>query len=367
MSTATDIAALKARCLALEKKDTVIQSAATALAARVAKLEAVKPIDYATQIAALQKEVDALKYIISPTPEGQSPLPAGALNVMDYGAHGDGATDDHPHIQAAVDACFAAGGGVVYMPAGTYYVYDGDDAYYGGTARMKLSITLKTGVTLRGDGVGQTIIRSAGWSGVSAIGAMEATDFGVEHLSITFPVANQSTTNVDGIKLMQCSRGTLDSLYIENCYLGINYIGCSDIASINVDGYYCQTPFMVDMQQEFMTSDNLSFTTCTAHNAANGGIPYGFAIYSDDGGDTVRISNVTLTGCSSHDNAQGGLYSKWTNRLTVVDSFFTNNTGYGFYVVNTKDYWSEGNTATGNSGSNSLPYNGGNSNARVSL
>jgi hypothetical protein len=72
MSTATDIAALKARCLALEKKDTAIQSAATALAARVAKLEAVKPIDYATQIAALQKEVDALKYIISPTPAGES-------------------------------------------------------------------------------------------------------------------------------------------------------------------------------------------------------------------------------------------------------------------------------------------------------
>ena len=364
MSTATDIAALKARCTALEKKDIALSTAATALAARVAKLEAVKPVDYAAQIAAIQKEVDALKYIISPTPP---PPDETVFNVMDYGAHRNNSTDDHPHIQAAVDACYAAGGGIVYMPAGTYYVYDGDDSYYGGTARMKLSITLKTGVTLRGDGVGQTIIRSAGWSGVSAIGAMEATDFGVEHLSITFPVANEATTNVDGIKLMQCSGGTLDSLYIENCYLGINYIGCSDIASSSVDCYFCQTPFMVDMQQEFMTSDNLSFTDCTAHSAANGGIPYGFAVYSDDGEDSVRISNVTLTNCSSHENAQGGLYSKWTDRLTVTGCSFVDNTGYGFYVVNTKDYWSAGNTATGNSASNSLPYNGGNSTARASL
>jgi hypothetical protein len=83
MSTATDIAALKARCTALEKKDTAIQSAATALAARVAKLEAVKPIDYAVQIAALQKEVDALRYIISPIPI--RPGPAWGTEFTDRG------------------------------------------------------------------------------------------------------------------------------------------------------------------------------------------------------------------------------------------------------------------------------------------
>jgi hypothetical protein len=41
-------------------------------------------------------------------------------NVRDYGAAGDGVADDTAEIQAAIDACATAGGGIVYMPPGTY-------------------------------------------------------------------------------------------------------------------------------------------------------------------------------------------------------------------------------------------------------
>ena len=40
-------------------------------------------------------------------------------NVMDYGAKGDGITDDALAIQRAIDACSAKGGGQVYLPCGT--------------------------------------------------------------------------------------------------------------------------------------------------------------------------------------------------------------------------------------------------------
>src|SRR5690348_4357840 len=44
----------------------------------------------------------------------------GTYNVRDYGAVGDGVTDDHTAFQNAVNAANAAGGGSLYAPAGTY-------------------------------------------------------------------------------------------------------------------------------------------------------------------------------------------------------------------------------------------------------
>lgn len=47
---------------------------------------------------------------------------AGALNVMNFGAKGDGVTDDRAAIQAALNACDGAKMTTVYLPDGTYMV-----------------------------------------------------------------------------------------------------------------------------------------------------------------------------------------------------------------------------------------------------
>lgn len=63
---------------------------------------------------------DPANPIVSATGGGGSDL--GWFNVMDYGATGDGSTDDTVAIQDAIDAAEAAMGGVVYFPAGVYVV-----------------------------------------------------------------------------------------------------------------------------------------------------------------------------------------------------------------------------------------------------
>jgi len=49
-----------------------------------------------------------------------SMIDGASFNVQDYGAVGDGTTDDTAAIQAAIDASVAAGGGTVYLPPGEY-------------------------------------------------------------------------------------------------------------------------------------------------------------------------------------------------------------------------------------------------------
>lgn len=68
------------------------------------------------------------------------------FNVKDvaYGAVGNGVSDDTPEINAAISAANAAGGGIVYLPPGSY--------------RVATSLTLLSGVHLVGAGKGVSIL-----------------------------------------------------------------------------------------------------------------------------------------------------------------------------------------------------------------
>lgn len=65
------------------------------------------------------------------------------FNVMDFGVTGDGTALDSGAINSAINACNAAGGGMVYVPPGTYLC---------GTVVLKSNVTLylEAGATLLG-------------------------------------------------------------------------------------------------------------------------------------------------------------------------------------------------------------------------
>lgn len=80
---------------------------------------------------------------------------ADVVNVKDFGAKGDGVTDDTTSIQAAIDFASSRGGDIVYFPAGTYIQND--------------SLVIRNGVRLVGAGDWITTIKKASGMNKDAI------------------------------------------------------------------------------------------------------------------------------------------------------------------------------------------------------
>lgn len=104
------------------------------------------------------------------------------INVQSkFGARGDDLADDSGAIQNAIDQVARRGGGVVYLPAGTY---------------RHQSLRIKTGVILKGDGPDKTILKYTGQGSRSSDGAdaMLTCDkqgtLGIAHLTLTADLGN---------------------------------------------------------------------------------------------------------------------------------------------------------------------------------
>lgn len=147
---------------------------------------------------------------------------AATLTVMDYGAKGNGETDDTAAVQNALDAAAREGGGVVYLPAGNYLI--------------KTHLTIPSFVTLQGvwsSPVAWSQMKGTTLLAVEGEGGTEGPPFVLLQPSatlrgVTIYYPNQEPDNV---KLYPwCIGGILDNpsiidVHIVNPYLGVNLSG----------------------------------------------------------------------------------------------------------------------------------------------
>ena len=119
------------------------------------------------------------------------------VSVKDFGAKGDGKTDDRPAIQAAIDAVNKAGGGIVNFPEGIYIVNAPNKGNW--EPQLKLCNNLK----LYGEGMFKSIIKVADNQGAwdvilkgDSINGFAMLDLTIDGNGATNPVVSTG----DGVK-----------------------------------------------------------------------------------------------------------------------------------------------------------------------
>ena len=187
-------------------------------------------------------------------------------NVKAYGATGDGTTDDTAAIQAAIDACEAAGGGEVYFPHGSY------------AQASVISCTGADSVTIRSDSA--TIVATGAITG--AMFAITTSDY--------FTVKD---IRIDG-------NG--------NAKWGFDFKGCSELTLDNVEVFDMDEPAGSGNYAAGIRIGNSGGTggtgvtikdcyihdiTSTVNNASRGIVFYTFSSTGD-----AYVSNITISGCT---------------------------------------------------------------------
>jgi hypothetical protein len=283
----------------------------------------------------------------------QSQLTAGTFrtswfSVLDYGAVGDGATDDTAAIQAAINAAHAYtvvnpnGGGLVYFPSASY--------------KITSALTVYNNLTLLGSGDGNTQIKASSLTGINALTGSALSNVVIEKLSFlgtatsgnsaainfTAPVGanlNQlialrdvsiSSFRGDGVYILNAETCSLSKVSVNNVsgtgwgvnfdanttQLGPVYMSAcqatspggafrlAGIGSGTADacwGYSCPTGFLLDTNTTSFTLNGCSTSQCTVNgikiNAGNasgvgGNCIQGYVDYSSTGtAGTVYVTN----------------------------------------------------------------------------
>lgn len=258
------------------------------------------------------------------------------LNVKDYGAKGDGVTNDSNAFQAAFNDAHSKGGAIIFVPEGTYLV-SGARTYEHTNIKGVFGKT----VIKRPNNDDNYIFRSAYIYTDNVFDYVSLEDvifdgnksnaLGQEAKSLIayykvryFYARNCIFRNSLGYGLgLQAYPngaivGTQSYVYMENCYFLNNGDGVTDDTMDGLDIKYC---------------DNITLVGCTAND-------------NKDNGINVRGVNVSIVGCKAANNLnngfalQGNAGGALPATINVSGCFSLSNSGHGYVV------WNGGNTGS---------------------
>ncbi len=194
------------------------------------------------------------------------------FNVKDYGAVGNGTTNDSAAIQSAITAANVAGGGTVYLPIGTY--------------KLSTNLLIANNVNILGAGVEKSIL----------LPQVQQPAIKYTSGSTSVPLTNCTFSNfsIDGSQQSGSYSAFAKGIWIQyqvRCVYRDLYIHDTEASGLGID-------FLQNCLLENVTATNCGrLGTITSAGAAGIGI-----------GVTSWDSQNTITGCVTNNNKRCGLF-----------------------------------------------------------
>jgi hypothetical protein len=294
-------------------------------------------------------------------------IAGSVVNVLDFGATGNGTTDDTAAIQAAIDS-LSSTGGKVHVPVGVYLISSPIELSTGSGSRS---------IILYGDGTGQvnnvtnsaTVISNSANDNCLVIRGLGGD--GVRDLSIIDSFSGTRTAG-DGIYVNRDGSPNGNSTFeLSNINVADHYNGfymarpvlsllsnCIARGSLN-HGYFFDT----DVSG---SGTSVQFSSCWAQGsgvdgynidgsqyilfnncAVDGSGRYGY--YVDNSGG-VNPNGVTFVGCGAESNTNDNLHIENMSALSIVGGSLATSSADGIHLVNVNGGFIAGVKLTGNTG-----------------
>jgi parallel beta-helix repeat protein len=192
-------------------------------------------------------------------------------NVKDFGATGDGCTNDRPALQAALDAARENGGGVVEVPAGRYLIDDCLEIFSRTTLRLAPEAVIVRGGTF-GNMIRPGLLGVNGYEGVHDVALEGGTwDFnGQTHQSsgtaITFAHARRLVIRdlaVVNVYRNHCIEiNSTHTALVENCVFDGQLGEPRQSEAIQIDGAFRESVYPAGGNYDYTTCDNIEIRGC---------------------------------------------------------------------------------------------------------
>ncbi|HEX9834489.1 MAG TPA: right-handed parallel beta-helix repeat-containing protein [Mycobacterium sp.] len=222
------------------------------------------------------------------------------------------ATTDTATIQNALDAAFAAGGGLVQLQRGTYRINPGATASAGG-------VRIRDNTVLAGAGMGVTTLRLVDGASTDVTGIVRTPS--------NTPTDNVTVRDltIDGNVFLVTGTPRIVGLYCGPTPQSTDTD--TDVAFINVEVRDCGS-YGIDPHER---TTRLRIIDCVAHgNGSHDDAP--------DGVDGITIDacyDVVVAGCISYDNARHGInLVTAANGVTITGCHAFGNGGNGLTIQN---------------------------------